>query len=250
MLLEDGAGGVHLTNPSVEVRLQLARYGPWPSKLREAAIQGVILTDAELDHVLGLLELRQRTLWALWAPEPILWTLEAAGLLHILKSYLEVQIYPVAPEEAVRLGPLCARWIPLLGHPPAYAREGARFALVLEEGKERVLVAPAVAELASLTPWLQEVDLALLDGTFFREEEPLEAGLSDAWTMGHVPVQVSAPWLSRFPGRKVYLHLNNTNPLVDPTSPERAWVASLGLEVAEDGMELELGCRERCTRKS
>jgi pyrroloquinoline quinone biosynthesis protein B len=241
LLLEDKLGRAYLINASTEIRLQLARYGPWPRQLREAPIWGVFLTDAELDHTLGLLELRQGTPWALWAPVPILKALETCGLLRMLLAYIEVQIYSVTPADEVQLGLLRVRWLPLGSHPPAYSREGERFALLLEEEGRRALVAPAVADLSPLASVLEVADLTLLDGTFFREEEPLEAGLpQDAWSMGHVPVQVSAAWLSGFPGRKIYLHLNNTNPLVDPSSQERAWVASLGLEVAEDGMELEV----------
>lgn len=231
-----------LINASVEVRQQLARFGPWPDILRQAPIQGVLLTDGELDHVLGLLELRQRSPWTLWAPEGVLQALEALGLLSGLTTYAPIEVRPTPVGVEVPLGGIKAQWVLLGERSPAYAtRGGGTYALLLEEGGRRVLVAPAVPHLGLLEACLQGVDLALLDGTFFRAQEPLEVGLGlDALAMGHVPVEVLAPRLALLPGRKVLVHLNNTNPLVDPSAPERVWLLQLGVEVAEDGMVLEV----------
>jgi pyrroloquinoline quinone biosynthesis protein B len=108
------------------------------------------------------------------------------------------------------------------------------------------VVAPGLQSLGSgVRAELEEADLRFVDGTFFTDEElrGMRPGAPDARSMGHVPVsgpEGSLAVLAGLPGRSFYLHLNNTNPLVDRSSPERARVEEAGVGVAEDGMELSL----------
>ena len=79
-----------------------------------------------------------------------------------------------------------------------------------------------------------------VDGTFWDEREPLAFGGKTATEMGHLPIEATMERLSRLPGRCLYTHLNNTNPLVDPDAPHHKVLGELGLEVAADGMVIEL----------
>lgn len=235
----------YLINPSAEIRTQLTSWGKLsPRGTRDTPIRGVLLTDGEFDHTLGLFELRQGASWVLYAPEGVLEVLGGLGLPRLLAPYACLEVQGVVLGSRVELEGLQAAWFPLSHRVPRYASqrlEGASCALLLEAGGRRVLYAPAVPSLQGIEALLEGVAVVLFDGTFFRASEPIDVGLlEDAWEMGHVPVEVSAPWLAGWPGRKIYLHLNNTNPLLDPSSSERAWVEDLGLEIAEDGMEILL----------
>jgi pyrroloquinoline quinone biosynthesis protein B len=110
----------------------------------------------------------------------------------------------------------------------------------------RLVHAPGIQRLDGGTlAELAEADLRFVDGTFYRAEELLEMrpGAPDAFTMGHVPIGGeggSLEALAPLSGRTVYIHVNNTNPILDADSPEAATVRAAGLEIAMDGMELEL----------
>jgi len=84
-----------------------------------------------------------------------------------------------------------------------------------------------------------------VDGTFFRNDElsAMRPGAPDATAMGHVPISGpggSFPILAELRGRVVYIHINNTNPILDTNSPEASLVLRAGIEIAMDGMEVEI----------
>ena len=108
------------------------------------------------------------------------------------------------------------------------------------------MFAPALGALDSATlAELASADLRFVDGTFFRRDElrALRPGAPDALAMGHVPIEGADGSLGRLaglPGRTLYLHMNATNPILDPDSAEAARVRAAGVEIAHDGMELAL----------
>jgi len=110
----------------------------------------------------------------------------------------------------------------------------------------RLVYAPGVARLdAGTLAELEAADLGFVDGTFFSADElsRTRPGAPDAHAMGHVPIEESLPVLAERASRGrrfLYTHVNNTNPALDPDSPEAARVRRAGLEIASDGMELEL----------
>jgi pyrroloquinoline quinone biosynthesis protein B len=89
---------------------------------------------------------------------------------------------------------------------------------------------------------LEAADCAFVDGTFFTEDElaRVRPGAPPATEMGHEPIASTLARLARLRGRRLYTHVNNTNPVLDARSPERRAVEAAGVEVASDGLELEL----------
>jgi pyrroloquinoline quinone biosynthesis protein B len=215
------------------------------------------LTDGELDHVLGLLHLREASRWTLYAAPAVVEMIEEdLRLMPALRRYADVRVQHMLPETASYLdeGPsqIEVRLVPTGGHAPRYLGRSEKIAaavsgLMLTDmtSGRRVVYAPCVGELSdALRERLSGADVILFDGTFWSEDElgRLGAGSQTATAMGHVPVggpEGSACWLSKLSARtKLYVHINNTNPLLDRDSPERAAIRALGLEVAADGWTL------------
>ena len=236
--------------PEVTAQLQLLPHPP--SDSRQVPLGGILLTDAELDHTLGLLQLREGTSWKLYATASVLKMIQDRfPLLAVLEHYAHLEAITVDPSTPLQFGELKVQYIPLSNHTPRYhhARrpEVEAVSALVFSGRKTVVYAPCVE---ALTPQLEELlsgaDLALVDGTFFHDDELAQLGFgpNTARSMGHVPVGCadgSAQWLAKLPTPSIrYIHINNTNPLLDPDSPERAWIRAMGLDLADDGWEIEL----------
>ncbi|MFD4641978.1 pyrroloquinoline quinone biosynthesis protein PqqB [Lentzea sp. NPDC058436] len=241
-----------LVNASPDIRTQItscSSLNPGPGA-RETPLRGALFTDAELDHTLGLLTLRGGAGLTVWAPGPV---------LHALKDQFDLRTVidgyaPVAWREApgsFDLDGLRVTAIPISGKRPKYARSSTvdadwvvayRFEDPVSGG---VLVyAPC---LASWPDGFDDVvagaDCLLLDGTFHAASEMGSAtgSASGQAAMGHLPITASLPELRRFPSvRRLYTHLNNTNPVLDPSSPEAVELREAGVEVPLDGTVIEL----------
>lgn len=254
----DGVGW-YLINATPDVARQVAR---WPelqprSGIRSTPIRGILLTDGELDHVLGLLHLREGMPWTLYATASVAATLEEdLRLLPALRCYADVRLRVLSladPECLEDEAPAVeVRVVETGRRPPRYqgrageAHGGAVVAVALTDlsSGSRVVYAPGVGELSdALRDQCAGADVVFFDGTFWADDELRRFGISEetAREMGHVPVggrQGSALWLSEVRARStLYVHINNTNPLLDPASSERAWIRGLGLDVADDGWE-------------
>jgi pyrroloquinoline quinone biosynthesis protein B len=247
----------HLVNATPDVTQQLARWSELhpPTAIRSSPVEGVILTDGELDHVLGLLHLREASRWTLYAAPPVAAMLEEdLRLMPALRRYADVRVQPLVPETPLYVADgssrVEVRLVPTGTHLPRYlkragaGRAAAVGALLLTDTASgaRIAYAPCVGELSeALRQNLSGADVILFDGTFWSDDElrRLGAGTQTATAMGHVPVGGpggSAAWLSNLSARtKLYVHINNTNPLLDGGSPERASIRAMGLEVAADG---------------
>lgn len=249
----DGAAWVVL-NASPDIRAQMqATPALHPGKLRDTPVKAVIVTNADVDHIAGLLTLREKTRFALYATPDILGTLEANRVFEVLDRAL-VSRNPFALEEPIE--PLPGLRITPFAVPGKVALflEDDRVALeeigeqtvglILEDGRHRVAYVPGCAALPDwLVERLRDVDLLLFDGTVWENDDMARTGTGEKTgaRMGHVPMQGSAGSLARLSGlraRKVYIHINNTNPVLQPDSPERAVVAKAGWEVAQDGQEI------------
>jgi pyrroloquinoline quinone biosynthesis protein B len=247
----------YLVNATPDVTHQLARWSELhpQSGVRSTPLEGVILTDGELDHVLGLLHLREAARWTLYAAPAVAEMIEEElRLMPALRRYADVRVREIMPETPFYFedGPsrIEARLVSTGRHRPRYlgrsapgspAVVGALLLTDIASGR-RVAYAPCVGELTeALRDHLAGADVILFDGTFWSDDEMrrLGAGGQAATAMGHVPVggaEGSASWLSKLSARtKLYVHINNTNPLLDQGSPERASIRALGLEVATDG---------------
>jgi pyrroloquinoline quinone biosynthesis protein B len=145
---------------------------------------------------------------------------------------------------------------PLGGSYPDYANEELQRILSPDEGTlgfvfeqmgKSVFIAPSISGRNSeWTKAAASSDLVLIDGTFWSDDELIQTGRSKktAREIGHLPLSGSGGLLEQFPqnakGRKVLIHINNTNPILDEDSPEHHAVLDAGFEIAYDGMEFEL----------
>ena len=257
------ADGVNwfLVNASPDLRAQIEAtpaLQPAASSPRNSPIAGVLLTNADLDHVLGLILLREGESLSVVATDAVRETLTGAlGFDALLDGFCGLQWEEAGEGFAVlRLrdgspSGLSARAIYLPGGPPrfvetAQVRVGHSIAFeITDQSGARLLVAPDVAEITpELQRALQEADAVLFDGTFWSADElrRIDPSARTADEMGHLPIlDGSLNALGRIPARrKIFTHINNTNPILAQDSPERAAVVAAGLEVGEDGMEFEL----------
>jgi pyrroloquinoline quinone biosynthesis protein B len=245
-----------LLNASPDVREQLARFAPLHPRAgtRDIALDTIVLTNADLDHALGLLVLREslphRIVSTPWVRDALLEHGSPWRLLEPAWGVAKLD-QPVSLDREARLE---ARLFPVPGKVPTWLAErasnhpeatAALRVTDLRTGR-RLVYAPGVARLDPGTrAELEAADVAFFDGTFFAADElsATRPGAPDAHAMGHVPIAESLPLLAEIArsGRRVlYTHLNNTNPVVDANSPEAEQVRRAGLEIAADGLELSL----------
>ena len=249
----------YLVNATPDITAQLsATPALHPKQLRQTPIRGVVLTDGELDHVLGLVQLREGAGWALYATDSTSELLVGAfPALEIVGSYVaDAAIIPLSLSEPHTFGEGDARVTMHVLETgtdlPRYAgtgeRAGAVVALIFTTQRGKKLVyTPGVSHLGeALTKALQDADIILFDGTLYTDDElpTLGIGQASAADMGHIPMSGpagSAAFLSALPAAvKRYVHINNTNPALNERSAARAELRAQGLELAEDGWEVEL----------
>lgn len=243
----------YLVNASPDIRAQiLAAPGLTPpTGTRHTPLRGVLLTDGELDHTAGLLALREGAALDLYAPPAVL---AALGGPFPLRALLAP--YGSGCWHAVGAGPLpldggrlTVTAVPVSDKRPRYAAGfDAPGPWVVAYRFDDTVTGGAVVYAPSLARWPDGLDGALsgvgcliLDGTFWSEDE---MGRGSALAMGHLPVDGPGGTLRRLRAldgvRSLYTHLNNTNPLADPSSAERAALGGGPVEVSSDGMEIEL----------
>jgi pyrroloquinoline quinone biosynthesis protein B len=225
---------------------------------RDSKIAGVLLTNADLDHVLGLLLLREGPSLAIHATAAVRESLTASGIESALAAFCgtswhEPSSEPVELKDAAGApSGLSARAIFLPGTPPPYTKSashasGHSVAWHIHDRRTgaRLLAAPDVAAIEPpLAAAIAESDVVLFDGTFWSSDElsHIRAGARAAEQMGHLPINCgSLDALRSAPAaHKVYFHINNTNPILAPGSPERAAVEQAGITVGYDGLEFHV----------
>ena len=259
-----------LVNASPDVLRQIERFdGLWPRSRRDTPIAAIALTNGDLDHVLGLFSLRESQPMCVLAtdcvqsglvernamlrtlartPDQLSWmplwlgheaTLEDLGLgvtALPLPGKLPVHLMgltPPSPEDNVAL-----RIRELSGEGEASAQSRGRAATVV--------LATSVGALDDVEAIVDGADAIFFDGTFWSEDELVAQGLGTARArdMAHVPVGGDQGSLARLAtiraSRRVYTHINNSNPMLREGSPERLAVERAGWEVAFDGMEVRV----------
>ena len=251
-----------LVNASPDLRVQIESFAPLqprPGSVRASPIEAVLLTNADLDHVLGLVLLREGGALPVHATSAVRSTLVADLRLEgLLGAFGGIRWLDAAFEQTPLLdrsgspSGISYRTILLPGGPPPYAKRtddapghSAAFQFTDENKGGRLLVAP---DLAGLTPEfsaaLADSEAVLIDGTFWSDEElrAVRPAARTALEMGHLPVAEGTLGLMQAASAryKAYVHLNNTNPILMPGAPERAAVEAAGVCVAEDGWEFEL----------
>jgi pyrroloquinoline quinone biosynthesis protein B len=234
-----------LFNASPDVLKQVEAL-PHPQGDRAAPMAAVLLTDAELDHTLGLLLLREAPTLRLYATPATQKTLsDGSGLLRLLERYTRVEWQPVLPGEEFALADgLSCRAFDV----PTTKRD--RFGVGVDQGRvvgyrltgEHTLVyLPGIQALTrDVRAEIQGCDCLLIDGTCWRDDE-LGPGAKTSREMGHLPVESSLAELKTLDVRRtIFVHMNNTNPILLDDSPERRAVGEAGMEVAMDGLEVKL----------
>jgi pyrroloquinoline quinone biosynthesis protein B len=253
-----------LLNASPDLRTQLATHRAlWPPPLsRGTPIAAVVLTDGEIDHTLGLLLLRESaTQLPVYAPDGVTALLsDQWPLYRVLSAYAGVEPRTLEEGRPIALtdrtgSPLgiCCSATALARHPPRYGSSApaASFAVGLRLTDERTQGTLAYIPTAgAIDDAVRRVaagaDLLLFDGTFWSDDELRAGGVAGptAREMGHLPVGGTGGSLEHLPRlgakRTVLVHINNTNPLLCRSSPERALVEAAGVVVGEDAMEFEL----------
>ena len=245
-----------LLNASPDIRAQIESFPALhPKGVRDSPLQTVLLTDAELDHTLGLLLLREASGLEIHATAAVHETLSNdTSLLQTLGAFTHIECRKVIPGTEVSLADgLSYRPFPV----PTDKR--ARFGTkkgeedvvgyrITDEHTGRALVYIPGAQQLTASVWdqLEDCTCLLFDGTCWQDDELIQLGIANKTSrdMGHLPISGddgSLEQLVPLPiGRKIYIHINNTNPILIEDSPERRIVEEHGFEVAADGLELEI----------
>jgi pyrroloquinoline quinone biosynthesis protein B len=253
-----GDGRWFLFNASPDIRTQIESFPPLqPSshpRGRTVPLQAVLLTDAELDHTLGLLLLREGRGLVLHATEAVRDTLYGGtSLLRTLEAYCPVEWQPVIPGADVPLADglsYQAFDVPTTKRPRFGSDAGkgrvAGYRLTDERSGRTLVYLPSVQDLTAVRDQLDDCTFLLVDGTCWRDDELIRLGLASktAREMGHIPIDGSdgsLAWLARLPiERTIYTHINNTNPILLEDAPERRILEQHGMEVAVDSLDLRM----------
>ncbi|MGH8810088.1 MAG: pyrroloquinoline quinone biosynthesis protein PqqB [Noviherbaspirillum sp.] len=235
---------------------------------RDTGIAAVLLMDAQIDHVTGLLMLREGRHLPLYCTASV-WDDLANGLTltDALSHYCDVQWHPInipahdvyaedaTPLQLPALDGIRILPLPLSSKAPPYSthretpQPGDNIGLLVENRKtgKSLFYAPGLGKLEPhVEAAMRSADCVLVDGTFWSGDEMIRLGLSNksAADMGHLPQSGPGGMIELLDAlgerRKILIHINNTNPILDEDSGERAVLARHGIEVAHDGMEITL----------
>jgi pyrroloquinoline quinone biosynthesis protein B len=221
--------------------------------LRGSPIDAVVLTGAEIDQITGLLSLREGTRFKLYATPASHAAVAANAMFDAMKAMTKCAVSP--GERFMLAGGIEATLFTVPGKLPLYlegedpalaAESAANVGIELErDGARLVFVPGAAAVTEAMRARFAKADVVLFDGTLFTDDEMQRAGVGEKTgrRMGHMPIAGADGSLRALEGvaaRRIFIHINNTNPLYIAGSPERAEVEAAGWEVAEDGMEIVL----------
>jgi len=234
--------------------------------IRQSPIAGAVLANADIDHVLGLLLLRELHPFRVHCTKSVRRILTKDNSMFAMLQRVPDQVtwneftaatsFPLLNAAGEPSGLRCLP-LPLGNHYPAYVSPPRRSQLAMFEASQgfilespsgqRLAYMPAVPGLEpGLFKLLDSADVLLFDGTFWSDDEliRIQGSGQTAREMGHVPVSSPEGSLSKLAQlrhpRKIYLHINNTNPMLNEAGPEYAQVRESGWEIAEDGWQFEI----------
>ena len=242
-------------SPDLSQQLRQSKALHPRSATRGSPIETVILTGAEIDQVAGLLCLREREPFGICATAATLAALADNPMFGVLAPDL-ARRQAIAPGTSLALaGGLSAQLFTVPGKVPLYlegedpetaSETAANVGIELAAADARISYVPGAA---AVTPGMMQrlarADVVFFDGALFRDDEMIATGTGTKTgrRMGHMPIDGedgSLRALAGIAGRRIYVHINNTNPILVEGSPERLQVERAGWEVAEDGMEIVL----------
>lgn len=255
--VETGDGRWTLFNASPDLRSQiLATRAIQPTGLRETPIAAVALTNGDVDHVDGLITLRERSPLTVYATAQISKVLDANPIFGVLaKDVVAREV--VELNKPFRIHDTEIEFFGVPGKVPLYLEtenlkigdtSGDTIGVRMEKADKRLVYIPGCAVVNDdVRARASGADLLLFDGTVFEDDEMEKAGVGvkTGRRMGHVPMSGDGGSLEAFQGvnvgRKVYIHINNTNPVLISGSAERRAVEAKGWDVSEDGLEIAIG---------
>lgn len=263
-----GGGPWFLLNASPDLRMQIERTSALHPRGagRDSPIGGVLLTSADLDQVVGLLSLRELQPFRIYCTASIRRVLQEDNSVFAMLNRVSNQVSwaEIVPGESFSLrtaagddSGICCATFSLGSRYPVYISRERTAGLKPEEALlgvtltspsgKTVAYMPAVPAIdESLIQRLEAANLILFDGTFWSDDELIRVQGSGATAreMGHAPVSGPEGSLRKLASlrnpRKVFVHVNNTNPMLDESSPEHREVRAAGCEVAEDGWHFDL----------
>ncbi|MBB3104537.1 pyrroloquinoline quinone biosynthesis protein PqqB [Azomonas macrocytogenes] len=260
-LSDDGSNWI-VCNASPDIRAQIESFPALQParRVRDTAIAALILLDSQIDHTTGLLTLREGCPHDVWCSEMVYQDLTSGFPLFTMLGHWNGGLnwkcieldrgFVIDACPGLRFTP-----VPLRSAAPPYSphrhdpHPGDNIGLLVEDTRTggKLFYAPGLGQMHDgLLDWMQRADCLLLDGTLWRDDEMIHAGVGDKLgsAMGHLPQTGPGGMLEvleKLPRqRKVLIHINNTNPILDEASSERAELVSRGIEVAWDGMDIEL----------
>ena len=230
--------------------------------LRDTGIGGILLVDGQIDHATGLFMLReQKTPMPLWCADPVYEDLTTGNpVLNVLSHYCGIDRHavpldglsfamPKVPGIEFSVLPLSSKAAPYSPHREASV-DGDNIGVTItdQHSGRKLFYAPGLgARTPEVFARMAEADCVMVDGTFWTDDEMIAAGLSSktARDIGHLPQSGAGgmmDWLDELPKhiRKILIHINNTNPILDEASPQRAELTRRGIEVAEDGWRITI----------
>ncbi|MEK0363162.1 pyrroloquinoline quinone biosynthesis protein PqqB [Pseudomonas sp. CBC3] len=251
-----------LCNASPDIRAQLEAFPALQParKPRDTAIGAIILLDSQIDHTTGLLTLREGCPHEVWCTEMVHQDLTTGfPLFNMLEHWNGgLKWNPIALDGSFAI-PACPSLVitptPLRSSAPPYSphrndpHPGDNIGLFIEDRRTggKLFYAPGLGQVSeALLGTMRGADCLLVDGTLWRDDEMRvrEVGDKLGSEMGHLPQSGPGGMIEVLDGlsaaRKILIHINNTNPILDQDSPERAILDEHGIEVAFDGMSIEL----------
>ena len=252
-----------LFNASPDV---LAQIKAFPSlqparSIRDTAIKAIILIDSQIDHTTGLLMLREGKPLEIYCTDMAREDLTTGNpLFNVLGHYCTVNWHKLPTHNGNGFSVIGAQYlrftaVPLLSKAPPYSphrqdpQEGDNVGIRIEDLRtgKNLFYAPGLGKLEPhLEPFLKNADCLLVDGTCWTDDELIRFGISkqSSRDMGHLPQSGEGGMISVLKPltkpRKILIHINNTNPILNEESRERAELTANGIEVAYDGMEIDL----------
>lgn len=247
-----------LINASPDLRRQIATTPPLHPKAgrRHSPIAGVLLTNGDVDHVAGLLSLRESQPFRLFGTSSVLEDLAANAIFNVMSPHVVAResVEPDKPFEP--LPGLSVTLFAVPGKVPLWLESGepaigdateTTVGAMIEVRGRRLAYVPGCALVTdTVRERLAGVDVLLFDGTVLLDDDLIRAGVGEktGWRMGHVPMtgaNGSIEALADVPiGRRIFVHINNTNPVLVEDSPEREFVERAGWQIAHDGMTVTL----------
>jgi len=251
-----------LFNASPDIRAQIEAFpGIQPKRgIRDTGIKAIILIDSQIDHTTGLLILREGTPLNIYCSEMVKQDLSSGfPIFKMLDDYCGVNHHsiPLDSSSFTIPGIQDLQFWPhsLKSKAPPYSphrhdpHDGDNIGVIIEQisSGKKLYYSPGLGQIEShVHQAMQNADCVLVDGTFWREDEMEHAGTGHkkARDMGHLPQSGDDGMLKVLDGlpntRKVLIHINNTNPILNEDSQQRKILETAGIEVSYDGMEINL----------